>query len=512
MKLTLSEYRDKVLGCWTGKNIGGVLGAPYEAKRQLNDISFYAQDLSAGPPPNDDLDLQMVWLMAVEKYGRNVNASILGEYWLSYIVPNWAEYGIGKANLKAGLVPPLSGYIENQYRNSCGCFIRSELWACLAPGHPEIAVRYAYEDGIVDHAGEGVLGEVFCAALESAAFAESDQKTLIDIALSYIPADSAVARCVKKAVTCYESGFDLAKARKEIHNEAPGTFGVIGRSETNATKEEGFAMGEAGFDAPENVAYVIAGWLYGEGDFGDSLCKAVAFGEDTDCTAATLGALLGILKGASNLPEKWVAPINDKITTLCIDRTTPMSIPATVTELSDRLMRATPMFLGAAFCDVFSKGGYTIETLPKDKLKYEKEKYIKGHIAPPECMETPLDELLTQPTVVRYPFSTHSVHVDAGEPFFSADVPKKIRVQVVNPNLFNHPMWCRIKAYAPEGVRLVSNAEYIMPLNVLYGEKAEAVFEVDAAAFTGGKLEILFDVSIEGRHTATPVKVVLFRR
>ena len=30
MKLDLATYKDKVMGCWAGKNIGGVLGAPFE--------------------------------------------------------------------------------------------------------------------------------------------------------------------------------------------------------------------------------------------------------------------------------------------------------------------------------------------------------------------------------------------------------------------------------------------------------------------------------------------------
>lgn len=113
MKLEYPVYRDKVMGCWAGKNVGGVLGAPFECKRQFNgDVDFYTQDLSKGPVPNDDLDLQIVWLAAVERYGRNVNASILGEYWLSFVTPNWVEYGTGKSNLRAGLLPPLSGHVR----------------------------------------------------------------------------------------------------------------------------------------------------------------------------------------------------------------------------------------------------------------------------------------------------------------------------------------------------------------------------------------------------------------
>ena len=156
MKLSFAEYKDKITGCWLGKNIGGVLGAPFEGKREVFDVEFYTQELHGNPPPNDDLDLQLVWLNAVEKYGRHVNASILGEYWLSYVIPNWVEYGSGKNNLKMGIVPPMSGHLENPYKDSCGCFIRSELWACLAPGRPELAALYAYEDAIVDHASEGM--------------------------------------------------------------------------------------------------------------------------------------------------------------------------------------------------------------------------------------------------------------------------------------------------------------------------------------------------------------------
>ena len=88
MILQLNELRDKLAGCWTGKNVGGVLGAPFECKRMIPNVDFYVQDLTQGPPANDDLDLQIVWLAAVERYGRNVNASILGEYWLSFVIPN----------------------------------------------------------------------------------------------------------------------------------------------------------------------------------------------------------------------------------------------------------------------------------------------------------------------------------------------------------------------------------------------------------------------------------------
>ena len=109
--LNSEVYRDKVLGCWTGKNIGGTLGAPYEGKLDLFDIHFYTQDLKGNPAPNDDLDLQLVWLKAIEEKGLfQVNERVLGEYWLAHVTGPWNEYGVGKFNMANGFPPPLSGF------------------------------------------------------------------------------------------------------------------------------------------------------------------------------------------------------------------------------------------------------------------------------------------------------------------------------------------------------------------------------------------------------------------
>ena len=165
MRLDLATYRDKVLGCWVGKNIGGVLGAPFEGRRQFNDNTFYAQDLREGPPANDDLDLQIVWLAAVERYGRQVDAAILGDYWLSYIIPNWVEYGMGKANMRAGFQPPISGSLDNDFKTLRGLHPFRDL-GLPGPGQPGVGRPLRVRDAVVDHAEDGMHAEVFCAALQ----------------------------------------------------------------------------------------------------------------------------------------------------------------------------------------------------------------------------------------------------------------------------------------------------------------------------------------------------------
>ena len=515
MNLDFTIFKDKIYGCWAGKNIGGVLGAPFEGKRGLLDISFYAQDLTNGPPPNDDLDLQIIWLAAVERYGRNVNASILGEYWLSYVIPNWVEYGMGKNNLRAGLVPPLSGFVDNNYKDSCGCFIRSEIWACLAPGHPEIAVRYAYEDAIVDHADEGLYGEIFCAAIQSAAFVESDKDRLLDIGLSYIPSNCSVARCIKEARRCYKERVSFSDMRDTIHAVAPGSFGIQSKKRKDIAPED-FVGSLPGFDAPENIGYTIAAWYYGEGDFGKSLCMAVNCGEDTDCTAATLGALMGIISGGGALPKDWTAPIDDKIVTMCIDITSRgIWVPGSVTELTDRILRVVPSFLGVELCDLLAPGGYKINVRSSDDLLCpDGDEYIQGINGNGIEKEPAIMDLCSSRAVARYEYPAFRVAVDYhDEPFFHTGVPRMLTISVSDNGHTRQQQWIYVRLLAPDGINIIGGKEFCLPMNYNYGSKAEVVFEfVDTDAFAGGCLEMVVDISTLGRHSSAPIKVVLMRK
>ena len=74
IKLGRNEYRDKVYGCWMGKNIGGTLGAPFECRTWVNCLSFYHK-LPGEAAANDDLDLQLVWLKMMEDRGVNPGLS-----------------------------------------------------------------------------------------------------------------------------------------------------------------------------------------------------------------------------------------------------------------------------------------------------------------------------------------------------------------------------------------------------------------------------------------------------
>ena len=220
MYLSLPEYRRRLAGCWIGKNVGGTLGMPMEWNRQENDVTYYTHEMTGEPLPNDDLDIQILWLIALEDQGLSLDCKVLGQYFNELMIFTHAEYGTAKTNLRAGLQPPVSGTHNNDFKDSCGSFIRSEIWACLFPGHPQRAAEYAFQDAVVDHGnGEGVYAEVFVAAMESAAFFETDVRRLVEIGLSYIPASCAVARAARRAIECVEAGMDRRAARKVMLEE-----------------------------------------------------------------------------------------------------------------------------------------------------------------------------------------------------------------------------------------------------------------------------------------------------
>ncbi|MEM3816047.1 MAG: ADP-ribosylglycohydrolase family protein, partial [Candidatus Bathyarchaeia archaeon] len=195
---------------------GGTLGGPLEAlygRDEMFNVWWYPK-LVEGGIPNDDLEIQLVWLQSLRDRGINLTARDLAEYWLDCILYNPDEYGLHKTNLRLGLQPPVSGWYNNWFKDCMGSPIRSEIWACIAPGAPNISARYAYQDAICDHAGgESVYGEIFNATVESAAFFINDRVKLVKMGLAAIPENSLTSKAIRTALEAYLNGLDWREAR-----------------------------------------------------------------------------------------------------------------------------------------------------------------------------------------------------------------------------------------------------------------------------------------------------------
>ncbi len=472
MELNIKTYLDKMRGCWLGKNIGGTLGYPFECKQGAIDLDYYTHDLSLGVLPNDDLDLQLVWLLACEAYGKKVNAEILANYWVSHIFPDWSEYGMAKRNLRVGILPGASGKYNNPFGDSNGAWIRSEIWACLHPGHPELAVKYAYEDAIVDHCGEGVYAEIFCAAIQSAAFAESDMEILIDIALSYIPKDCAVAAAVAYIrELAKDETLDWKAARKKFLQKFPSSFG--NRPLPGEKFDPEIPFGTQGYDAPSNIGIMLLGHYYGGGDFSRAICIAAGCCEDADCTAGTLAALYGIIGGTACIDEKWLVPIGDEIKTKCVD-TTKLHICKTVTELTERILHLMPGFMHGHYkngqvaeCIKISENGeLTIHAregmwlaCPAIEIGFHETEYLR-------------DQLLADRICIRRESAFFTVKAWMDTLDIEEDQPFEIDLDVVGKfGYFQRSDWNRVILHVPEEWEAIGGRESMFTMNLPWHPK-----------------------------------------
>lgn len=333
--LSNEQLYDKVLACWMGKNIGGALGGPTEGRCEklcLTDLPDIGKN---GPMPNDDLDLQLVNLHVLEQRGADITLQDLSEEWLEHVFFPYDEYGYSLTNLRRGMQPPFSGWFNNPFTDCMGSPIRSELWASVAPGRPEVAAYYAWQDAMVDHAGgEGVCGEMFFAALQSLAYVDNDFERIVDKAMAYLPEDSRTARVLRDTFRWYREGVSYDDIRDRIL--------------------EGYGNGNF-TDCPQNIAFTAVGLLYGH-DFKDAMLKAVNCGYDTDCTGATLGALYGILYGTAGIPREWAAAVGENITVS--PEVFGINTPRTIRELTDRTLAVK------AQVDALPKTDWSIPTLP----------------------------------------------------------------------------------------------------------------------------------------------------
>ena len=474
--------RDKIHGCFIGKNIGGTIGTPFEGKIGPHDVKGF-NSAPGEPLPNDDLDLQLIWLCAIEQNGpKTLTPAILGEYWLDAIPPQWNEYGICKANMKNGLMPPLSGHFNNErWRDSNGAWIRSEIWACLCPGLPYVAMKYALMDAMNDHGkGEGTIAEMFTASMQSLAFFENDMFTLLEKTLKYIPEESRISRCVRLVMREYKAGTPWLECREKILAETADM---------------------TTFQAPANVAYAVLGLLYGEGDFKKSVILATNCGDDTDCTAATVGATMGIMGGTAAIPEDWKAYIGDRIITGAIDFSFWFQ-PKTCSEMTERILVQLP--------SLFIANGYEMEyTDGENDINDNQANWYSNNEYNAHDYLSYFDRFNTySPYSNEFIRGVHEVYVVdyLTEPYIKPMGEFKLKVTVYNHHRFT--ICPRVNVCLPEGW----TAEY--PRNLFIGNKTsefvpktdfEIILHAPERVETQNNLTITFSSSVYPAPYSVPV-------
>ncbi len=291
-EISFQTLYEKVLGGWIGKSLGGIVGAPVECHKVLG--NFTSSDCWPDTLyPNDDLDIQVVWLELLEEYGSRVTSKEMADIWQERCWYNFSEYGFFLYNRQRGIEPPLSGKFNNWFCKECmGCPIRSEIWGMFGACNPLLAAKMARYDGELDHTGVSVEAERFFAAAEAEAFCAKDLNECLQAGLSVLSSGSSLRAIYDEVQELYAKYQSL----EGVHLPLMRRFGHRDYSKVEI-----------------NFAFTLLSLLVGGGDMKETIVAAINCGWDSDCTAATAGSLLGILHGAQACPKDWVEKMGERL-------------------------------------------------------------------------------------------------------------------------------------------------------------------------------------------------------
>lgn len=321
---------DRVLGGWSGRIAGNMLGKPVERgdywTRDRIDRYLRATDALPltdylpEPPPDgdaagfqlrpewrecvrgrihgscrdDDIDYAILALHLLETHGVAFTTEQVGELWLlrlPYLQTFTAERAAYR-NLANGLKPPLTATHDNPFQEWIGALIRADVFGWTSPGDPVRASSLARRDAVLSHTGNGVYAAMWAAGLVAAAFTAPGPRAAVGTALERIPPGCRLARTVRHMTALYEAGVPWADALTEAERETAGLHWI---------------------HAVPNAAVITAGLLYGDGDFTRTIALTVRGGLDTDSNGATAGSVAGVLCGASGIPRHWTDPLQDRV-------------------------------------------------------------------------------------------------------------------------------------------------------------------------------------------------------
>ena len=323
-----NDYLERTYAGVLGKIIGVYLGRPIEGWRyeqiteEIGEVDHYLVDENGathgwrkGAPlvvTDDDVTGTFTFLRALADngYSRDLTPQQIANGWLNYTIERKTIFwwgGLGNATehtaylrLKHGVPAPQSGSVELNGKvisEQIGSQIFIDGWAMVAPGDPEFAADLARRAASVSHDGEAIYGAQVVAAMESAAYVESDLNKLLDIAVGLIPKDSVIARVISDVREWHAKEPDWRKARELI------------------AAKYGYDKFIGACHMVPNHALIIHSLLYGDDDFRKSLMIVNTSGWDTDCNSANVGCLLGIKNGLATMEGDydWRGPVEDRL-------------------------------------------------------------------------------------------------------------------------------------------------------------------------------------------------------
>jgi len=303
LTITKQTLKDKIAGGWAGKMIGVTYGAPTEFRYQerINEDSIHWKPADIkGSIWQDDIYVQLTFLMAMDKYGMDAPAVKYQEMLAKAGYQLWCANMQARKNYFDGIYPPKSGSPEYSFRADDIDFqIEADYIGFMNPGMIQNIIDESEKIGHIMNYGDGVYGGIFLSSLYSVAFFESDLKKIIESGLSAIPAESEYARIVRDVIKLHKHFPNDWKAAWKELNAKWGDVDISGAGST------------FNIDAKLNGAFIVMGLLYGDGLDYKTLEITTRCGADSDCNPSNAMGLLGVIKGFSKLPAEMQEGVRD---------------------------------------------------------------------------------------------------------------------------------------------------------------------------------------------------------
>lgn len=360
-KISQEELKDKISGYWIGQCVGNYMGFPFEGTYRekpvpvqidryysfnddtsllinRDDLRGYCRIVAywlGGAFSDDDTDIEFVTLHALEKYGLNINYKEITEMWKKHINRNiWCANRTARDLMSKGMIPPETGSkLNNRNWYTIDPQLVNEIWSMIYPGMILKSVERAEWGARITSDGWGTHPTIAYAVMYSAAIFEKDVNKLVDLTLKYIPEKSPFSEGIKDVIAWHKQNENWRTTRKLIFDKY------------YRYKKDGYEAPVSDVSALSNGLFGIMAVLYGDGDFVKTTAIAVSAGLDCDNQAATCAGLMGVINGASAIPERltlgmsdkpvWTKPFNDTYINLTRDS---LPVSTKISDIVDRIM------------------------------------------------------------------------------------------------------------------------------------------------------------------------------
>jgi len=293
------KLSDKLRGMWLGQLIGNCAGRDTEGKysgSMPNPAPAVPWITKQEWDADDDTDIEYVALHILQTHGLDCNYPEIAQQWQTHV----GDCGLYLANKQAwhlmadGYLPADTGsrtYNEHWY--SIDSQITTEVLGAISPGLVQSAIDLAGKFAHITNTGFAVHAAQFYCAIYAAAFFEPNVTSVVTEALAAVPTTSRTYQVITDVLAWYtedanDGSLDWRTTRSKLYDKYQG-------SESSGRY---YNWAESTINAGATVLAV----LYGQGDFKNTVQIAVLAGWDCDCNAATVGGLIGIIKGFRGLP------------------------------------------------------------------------------------------------------------------------------------------------------------------------------------------------------------------